>query len=480
MKNIKILISLVLLGSVSVFAQFGSLGALDARSASMAKTSNAISQGVFSIGINPANLVNTSDAVNFSTVLPIPYVTLRTGTNFISLNDINYFFTDSTMVLSDADKQRLNSLFSGGGLILANVSLNIFSFELNLGKSIGAFGIGINDVVAGDVTVPQQLSQLATSGNPLGSNYNFDDAKINAWWIRDYSLSYARELPTDFQSIFTSLAAGLTIKYVQGFAFAQSMQTTGNSITTNSANDDITFSTNYSIQSAFSDNFNVKYNYANSSNNSNDSTNSNNNSNFSPFPTPAGTGMGFDLGLNASIGDTWKFALAVTDFGSINWDKNAALTTSTGQYTITDITSQSQRDSLKDKFKGQSDSVSSFTTSLPTALRIGAAYKFDFGASSFPGTLLLALDINQGFNDQPGNSTKTRVSLGAEWKPMDWIPYIRTGFSFGGLYGFHWAAGLGIDAGVVEFNLGTTDFQDFVAPNSAKYISFSFDSRWKF
>jgi len=157
------------------------------------------------------------------------------------------------------------------------------------------------------------------SGNPLGSNYNFDDARINAWWIRDYSLSYARELPTDFQSIFSSLAAGVTIKYVQGFAFAQSMQTTGNSITTNSANDDITLSTNYSIQSAFSDNFNVKYNYANSPN---DSTNSNNNnSNVGPFPTPAGTGMGFDLGLNGSIGDTWKFALAITDIGSINWDK---------------------------------------------------------------------------------------------------------------------------------------------------------------
>ncbi len=479
MKIIKILISLVLLTSVSVFAQFGSLGALDARSAGMGKTSNAISQGVFSIGINPANLINTSDEVNFSTVLPIPYVSLRTGTNFISLNDINKYFTDSTLVLSDADKQNLNSIFSNGGLILANVSVDIFSFELNLGRTTGAFGISINDVAAGDITVPHEITQLAFNGNPVGSNYNFDDIKFNSWWIRNYSLSYARELPNFFQEIFSSLAAGITLKYVQGFEFVQSTQVNGNSIQTNASNNQITLSTNYAIQSAFSDNFNVKYNYSNNSNNSNDSSNSNSNSNFSPFPTPAGTGFGFDIGFNAAMGDTWKFALAVTDIGSITWDKNAALTSSTGQYTITDIAQSSQRDSVKNKFKGHSDSLSSFSTSLPTALRLGAAYTFNFDGSSFPGTLLLALDINQGFNDMPGNSTKTRVSLGAEWKPMDWIPYLRTGFSFGGLYGFHWSAGLGIDAGVLDFNLGTTDFQSFVAPN-AKYISVAFDSRWKF
>ncbi len=475
MKTFRIIILLVITASISAFAQFGSLGTLDARSMSMAKTSNAVSQGVFSIGINPANLANTQDAVNFSTVLPIPYLSVRSGTNFISINDINYFFTDSTKVLSDADKQRLNSLFSGGGLILANLSINLFSFELNLGRSVGAFGLAMNDVIAGDITVPQEISQLAMNGNPAGSTYNFDDARINAWWIRNYSLSYARELPHDFQDIFSSIAAGVTLKYVQGFAYVQSTQANGNSISTSPANNAITLSTNYSFQSAFSDIFNVKYNY-NGNNSSNDSTNTN----FTPFPNPAGTGLGVDIGFNASIGDVWKFAAAVTDIGSITWDQNAAITTSTGQYTITDISQQSQRDSIKNKFKGYSDSVSSFTTSLPTALRLGAAYKFNFGASSFPGTLLLALDINQGFNDEPGNSTKTRVSLGAEWKPMDWIPYIRTGFSLGGLYGFNWSAGIGIDAGVVEFNLGTTDFQSFVSPNSAKYISVAFDSRWKF
>lgn len=77
MKNIITAVLLVLTISISSFAQFGSTGALDARSMSMAKTSNAVSEGVFSIGINPANLLNSSDVVNFSTVLPIPNLSVR-------------------------------------------------------------------------------------------------------------------------------------------------------------------------------------------------------------------------------------------------------------------------------------------------------------------------------------------------------------------------------------------------------------------
>ncbi len=474
MKKFKIVILFIILASVTAFAQFGSGGTGDARSMGMAKTSNAVSRGVFSIGINPANLLNDSTTINFSTMLPLPNVSIRTGTNFINLNDINYFFggvNGNGRVLSSSDKQKLNSLFANGGLVLVNLSVNIFSFGLKLEPSIGAFAFSINDVVDGNVNVPHEISQLVLSGNTAGSNYNFDDAEINAWWIRDYSLSYAREIPGVLQDIFSNISAGITFKYVQGYACAQSSTVNGNYIRTGSNNNDITLSTNYGIQSAFSNNFEVKYSF--------DTTN-NKSGNFTLFPNPVGTGFGLDIGLSASLNNEWRFALSVTDIGSIKWNKNSVNTTSDGQYTISDLADKSQQDSLKNKFKGNSVKINSFTTGLPTALRLGTAYKFIFSQSDFPGTLLLALDLNQGFNNLPGNSTKTRVSTGAEWKPMDWIPYIRTGFSFGGIFGFHWSAGLGIDAGIVEFNLGTTDFLSFVAPNSARYISVAFDSRWKF
>ncbi|NWF90762.1 MAG: hypothetical protein HXY50_15050 [Ignavibacteriaceae bacterium] len=97
-----------------------------------------------------------------------------------------------------------------------------------------------------------------------------------------------------------------------------------------------------------------------------------------------------------------------------------------------------------------------------------------------PGTLTLGFDYNQGFNNLPGNSKSPRLSMGFEWKPGDWIPYLRTGVSIGGADEFAWAVGLGMYTEVIEFNFATSYFQAVVAPNSAKQISVAFGSRWKF
>ncbi|MHB8580207.1 MAG: DUF5723 family protein [Ignavibacteriaceae bacterium] len=470
MKNIIIVFALIVISTVPSFAQFGSVGVTDARRMSLGNTSNAISKGVFSIGINPANILNSDESVNFSTVLPIPSISFNGGTNFITINDINYFFgsvNGQGRVLTPDDEQRLNSLFSGGGLVLANSTINLFSIGIKISPTIGAIGLSINDVMEGDITVPQALSEFALNGNTPGSTFNFNDTKANMWWLRDYSFTYAREVPGILQNIFTKMSAGFTLKMVQGFAFAQTQQI-NTSIQTGSQNQ-ITVNSNSSFISSFSDNFGVKYSFDSASTKT---------GNMSAFPTPAGNGFGIDLGLSASIEDTWRFAIAVTDIGTINWN-NIITTSSTGQYSVNDLLDKTQRDSIKYKFKGISDSSGSLSTSLPTALRLGASYKFNFGVNSWPGTLLLALDINKGFNDMPGNSQKTRVSLGAEWKPMDWIPFIRTGISIGGLTGFQWGLGIGIDAGTLEFNLsGGT--QSLFSPNSAKFFSVAFNSRWKF
>ncbi|MGA7721227.1 MAG: DUF5723 family protein [Ignavibacteriaceae bacterium] len=468
MKNLIITFLFSISFCVSIFAQYGSEGSTDARSMSLGKTSNAISQGIYSIGINPANLLNTNYAVDFSTVLPLPHIAASAGTNFMTVNNIDYY---SGRYLTENDKQNLNSLLNGGGIIFGNMSFTLFSFGLRLDPSIGAFAFSINDFVEGDFTLPQSLSNLILNGNAQNSTYSFNDTKFNSWWIRNYSLSYAREIPGLVNGIIQKLSAGVTFKYYQGFAYAQSVQVNNNYLQTGT-NNQITVSSNYVIHSAFSDDFNVKYSF--------DTASTNGKSNPGPFLTPAGTGLGLDFGFSSNLIDNWNISLAVTDIGNITWNQNTAITSAAGQYTLSDAFDQSQRDSIKNKFKGTSVNGGSFTTDLPTTLRLGAAHKFYFNQGSFPGTLLLAMDINQGFNDEPGNSTKTRFSIGGEWQLAHGVPYIRTGFSFGGLLGFHWAAGLGIDTGTLEFNFATMDFQSFAAPNSAKYLSVALDSRWKF
>ena len=66
-----LLFSLIL--AVEGSAQYGSIGSVDARSMGFAKTYTAVTKGVYSIGLNPANLI-LEDTLKFqiATLLPVP------------------------------------------------------------------------------------------------------------------------------------------------------------------------------------------------------------------------------------------------------------------------------------------------------------------------------------------------------------------------------------------------------------------------
>jgi hypothetical protein len=435
----------------------------------MGSASSSVSEGAYSIGINPANLVNAVKMTDFITILPLPQLSANAGTNFIKINDIKYYFGGRNY--TEEDKKKLNSLFNDGGLVTGNGSFTMLAFAIRLKPSIGAFAFSINDMIEGDFLIPHSISSLLLNGNEKNTTYSFDETKLNAWWVRNYSLSYAREFYYSKKTFIKKFAAGISLKYYQGFAYGQSSKAENNSVKTGDDNT-ININTNYIIQSAFSDNFNVKYSF--------DST-AKKDPEINPFLSPAGDGFGADIGFYFNLENSFNICLSVTDIGSINWNKNTALTASSACYTLNDIFNEEQQDSLKNKFKAVSEKAGSFTTSLPTTIRFGASRQFNFKEDgAYPGALLVTFDIRQGLNNEPGNSKKTNISFGGEWKPINWAPAIRTGFSFGGLLGFHWGFGLGISSGCLEFNLATFDMQAFMKPNSAKHISLSFDSRWKF
>ena len=468
MKSIYKLFILIFCLSLEILAQYGSVGSFDARSMGMAKTYTATSRGINSIGINPANLMYNDDGhFEFSTLLPLPTISLRSGSDFLSIEDFNYYFggvDGEARYLNDQDKERLSNLFKNGGDVFLNASTRIFSASFKVNDEIGAFGISVSDFMGANLKVPQSLIDIPLYGNTLEHVYSFSESNIKSWWLRDYSLSYAREIPT--KNIVKKLFAGITLKYINGFYYVGTdrMNTT---LGTNS-NYEITGKADLVGYSSFSQNFGVKYDF--------DSTEYQ--SSFSPFPSPAGTGFGLDLGFSASLSPVLNVSFAVTDLGSIKWSERAAQYSALGDIYVDDISNKEQMDSLGDKITGKGAYINDFTSTLPTALRFGASYFINKGI--IPGTLLVGLDYNQGLNNMPGNSTKARVSVGSEWKPMDWIPYIRMGFSFGGWAGFNWAFGLGIDAGLMELNFATSDMNSLVAPNAAKHLSLSFGSRWKF
>lgn len=467
MKLIIILLSIFLMMNTSI-AQYGSLGSIDARSLGLAGTSNTISTGVYSIGINPANLaINKNNFIDFTTVLPFPSLAINSGTDFLSLDELNYFFggvDGEPRILTEADKEKFNSLIQDGGLVFANVSFSLFSFGINVSDEIGAFAFSVQDIAGAKIYIPQALTDVALNGNPIGKIFDLDDANVKVWWIRNYSLSYARNVVESVSSSFDRMTVGATIKLIHGYSYIGTDHFHYR-VTTGSSNE-ITGTTDLLGYSAFSDAFGVKYDF--------DSVK--HSGSMGVFPSPAGTGFGVDLGISATK-NNWGFSIALTDLGKINWSKNAAEFSSFGEVYFDDVSSQAQMDSLEERLTGESKKINHFTTGLPSALRIGTSYLFSEG--DVPGSLLLAFDCDQGFNDLPGNSKYPRLSVGAEWKPMDWIPYLRTGFSYNTEFGFNWGFGLGVDIKIVELHFASSDMQSFFTPNQATHLSFSFGSRWK-
>lgn len=449
-------------------AQFGSLGSIDARSLGLAGTSNSISNGVYSIGINPANLaINKNNYIDFATALPFPSVSINTGTNFLSLDDVNYFFggvDGKARVLSEDDKQRFNTLIQDGGLVFVNTSASVFSFGINVSEDVGAIAFSVQDIAGAKLYFPQAFADFALNGNTVGKTFNLDDTNVKAWWIRNYSISYARNLIESNSSSTDRLTIGVTGKIIHGFSYIGTDRVNYN-VTTGSSHE-ITGNTDVRGYSAFSDAFGVQYDF--------DTVKQQ--SSWGAFPSPAGNGFGVDFGISALMGN-WGFSAAITDLGKINWNKNAAEFSSFGKIYFDDLSNKEQMDSLEQRITGDSKKINNFVTGLPTTLRIGTSYKFNEGV--IPGSLLLAFDYDQGFNDLPGNTKFPTVSFGAEWKPMNWIPYIRTGISYNTEFGVNWGVGLGIDINFVELHFASSDMQSFVLLNQSKRISFSFGSRWK-
>jgi len=468
----------VLLLGCNLFAQLGSSVVMDPRSTGMGSTHNSTAIGIYTLGINPANLIyGEKNSFELSTVFPIPQLSVRGGTDFITLEEVNYFFggvNGKARLLTEADKERLNNLFSDGGKISMDNGLEMFSASYVSTPKVGAFGFAIKDYMGAYFQIPAAISDLVLYGNPVGKVHNFSDADAKAMWLRSYSLTYARELVEWKQKVFDKIGAGISFKIYSGFAYAG----------TDQVNTSVDFDNNSGVNaqsgllaySSFSPDLGVKYKF--------DSLKTEQKKSL--FITPVGSGFGIDFGLTAVLKKNWTFSLSITDIGSINWtEHNAKYATDVNFYidnfnTEGENGAQSQLDSLKEMFDSVASKTGDFSTGLPTALRLGASYKFTKENSGVPGVLIVALDYNQGFNDLPGNSKTPRFSIGTEWKPMNWIPYIRTGFSFGGANGFGWGFGVGFDMTVLEINLATTNMETAFSPNGSSRVSFAIGSKWKF
>lgn len=471
---------IVFINSILFSQTTGSYGFSDVTSTSLGKTYTSRATGVYAIGVNPANLaVNITNDINFTTLLPFPSLMMTIHTP-IDIENYNYFFggiqdaTGKTIgrPLTFNDKENLKSLL-GQNKFLMNFNLTYFSINYNSTPQVGSFAFAIVDKNGSDFKFAESLLDLVLVGNEIGKNYSLSDVVVKNSFYREYSFSYARKITDKKLWEFESIFGGVTFKYISGYNYISTSK--NNSFIHFGDKNTIYGKWDYEVNLALPPDFFKNY--------GKDSIASIPSPQISPFPTQCGSGFGFDIGFTAKLMKIITVSLALTDIGSITWNTNTATISGSGDFSFKGYSTQEAIDSITEKFKNIKNAIGTeFSSSLPTTLRFGISYQFDKAPfiKSFPGELLIALDYNQGFNDEIGNSTTPRISLGAEWKPMKWVPIIRTGISLGGAMGAEWAFGLGYDTGPLEFNFALLNPVSLFTLDTSKKFVFGFDSRWKF
>jgi hypothetical protein len=464
MKTIRIVSILVLVVSLILVSSAGDRTSL--RTLGMGRTAVAASRGTDAIGVNPANIA-IPDIGHFN--LSLVNSSFRISTELFTYDIYQKYFTGidtggskrAPYPLTPQDKNDIRSQLPDNGVTRINIEsmLGGVSFETTI---LGGIGFALIDHAGVNFAFSRDFfDMLYLEGLPSNAKYVFDGTSFEAWWYREYNISYGRKLPVKIPFL-KNLYAGASIKFLRGYGMFQTIKN-NSSIENKTALSDtgknsIDGNFDFLAQRAGVDFFN----------------NDNSGQKFAFFPDPVGKGTGFDLGISAEFMNGVLVALSVTDIGKITWDKNVVLTTGGGKVTYSGYTKEII-DSNKNIIKGKNSTGDAFATNLPTVFRIGVnaeSNKVPF-LMFLPGSLLLSAEYAQGFNESLGNTKKPRISLGAEYRIIPLLP-LRTGLMLGGGDKLRWAFGFGLDFRYLTLDFASDNFGMFFSPKNFNVASFGF------
>jgi hypothetical protein len=450
-------ISLSLLISLQLQAQVP----YNVRSNSMGSTSVSGTTDIDAIGLNPANIIRQrhgKDGKSYFSI--VANGGLQTKSDYLSVDFYNDYLAAENQVLDDQDKQTiLNEASDQPSYGIA--AFRIFSAVVNAGNP-GSFGLAIDETFRGNYVIAKDVFDIALYGNAPSRTYSALGTKVDGYWVREINISYANQIKPGRKSFFDQLSFGVAVKPQFGIYYLETVKN-NLSITTNSQNQifgsgDITF-----LYSGLTDDIDFKMSTQNS-----------------------GFGFGFDVGANIGINTIAKnmylnLGMSITDIGYVEWTKNTANYFYDGNFVVTDITDPDQRDSLKNYLKETKTTVPSFTTSLPTQIRLGGTLRILSGPHNSKDNFEIAsisLDYIQGFSENLGGSTKPLVGLGFEYN-IGKVVSPRAGFVFGGEVDFLATLGLGIDTGPVIIDIGTGNIASIFSPQSTTKLSVGFGLKFR-
>ncbi|HEX9005939.1 MAG TPA: DUF5723 family protein [Bacteroidota bacterium] len=428
----------------------------------MARTYTAVSRGLDAAGINPANLDADSATV---TLVLLPFG-VHVGSDFLTYGLYTRYFTGvdgpdgrTARYLGDAEKQEILDAFPDGeGAVSADAEARPLGLAVHVG-GLGTVALTMTERAAADVRIPAQYVRFLLYGNPPGSVYDFSATSGNAWWTREYALTVATTLHGVLG--LPTVSVGIGGKLVHGYGVAQ--VTRFHSRLETGTDGVLRGTVDMESRAAGIDPIAGGQDY-------------------SPFPDPAGEGVGIDLGLAAQLSPLLRVGLSVTDIGSITWSRNVRVAKAESSFVVDNPADASQRDAIQHALQGDAHDGDPFTTPLPAMIRAGASVELDQLEALgrfIPGEMTVACDLDQTLAEAPGYLPGTRLALGMEWRPWRFLP-VRAGYSWGGTDHQNFALGLGLHFGFFELDLASENPGWLFAADSFSYASASVGMKMRF
>ena len=398
--------------SMTFFSMAQADGLSSARSVAMGGAYIGLAGGVDAARYNPANLGLSEYQ---QTGLEFVGVGAAIANNAFTLSEYNQY---SGAILTDDDKHDLLSNVPEEGL---NVAADVEASALS--ASTGPFALTISGIGLADINLNKDLLDLILNGNSFEDTIAVTGSYSDAVAYISAGLSYGRAVYT---AGTRQLAVGATVKYLHGLGVERVVELDGIATT---------------LETGFEGNGHVIIQTA-----------------------TGGSGIALDVGAVLRLNNDYTVGAGINNIlSTISWNKRTEEHGYLFSFDTMTIDNMDEDYIVSDDY---SKDIAGFSTNLPSMMTVGVA--------NTSGSLLWAIDWEQGFRRAAGATTKPRLSGGLEWWPIGFAP-LRAGLSIGGNRSTALSFGSGIDAGPYyldfAFVTGST-----VSLYSAKGINLSFST----